>query len=43
MIESVIDEFMLRYMAGKQRAPRYIEETRRNFDKHVLPRWRAGS
>ena len=41
MIESVIDEFMLRYMAGKQRAPRYIEETRRNFDKHVLPRWRG--
>ena len=40
-IESVIDEFMIRYMAGKQRAPRYIEETRRNFDKHVLPRWRG--
>jgi integrase len=40
-IESVIDEFMLRYMTGKQRAPRYVEETRRNFDKHVLPRWRG--
>ena len=40
-IEKVIEEFMLRYMAGKQRAPRYIEETRRNFDKHVLPRWRG--
>ncbi len=38
-IESVIDEFMQRYMAGKKRAPRYIVETRRNFDKHVLPRW----
>jgi integrase len=40
-IESVIKEFMARYMAGKGRAPRYIEETRRNFDKHVLPRWRG--
>jgi len=40
-IESVIDEFMTRYMAGKARAPRYIEETRRNFDKHVLPCWRG--
>jgi integrase len=40
-IERVIDEFMLRHMAGKRRAPRYIEETRRNFDKHVLPRWRG--
>jgi integrase len=40
-IESVIEEFMARYMAGKGRAPRYIEETRRNFDKHVLPRWRG--
>jgi integrase len=38
-IESVIDEFMQRYMTGKRRAPRYIAETRRNFDKHVLPRW----
>jgi hypothetical protein len=40
-IESVIEEFMARYMAGRGRAPRYIEETRRNFDKHVLPRWRG--
>ena len=40
-VETVIDEFMLRYMAGKERSPRYIEETRRNFDKHVLPRWRS--
>src|SRR5439155_4788244 len=35
-----IDEFMHRYMAGKQRAPRYIAETRRNFDNHFLPVWR---
>jgi integrase len=40
-VESVIDEFMIRYMAGKGRAPRYVEETRRNFDKHVLPHWRG--
>jgi integrase len=39
-IENVIGEFMQRYMAGKKRAQRYIEETRRNFDRHVLPRWR---
>ena len=37
-MESVVDEFMRRRMAGK--APRYVQETRRNFDNHVLPRWR---
>ncbi len=26
---------------GGTRAPRYIEETQRNFDNHVLPRWGA--
>ena len=26
---------------GGMRAPRYIEETRRNFTNHVLPRWGA--
>jgi integrase len=40
-IENVIDEFMRRYMQARKRAPRYIEETRRNFDKHVLPHWRG--
>jgi len=35
---SVVDEFMKRRTAGK--APRYVQETRRNFDNHVLPRWR---
>jgi integrase len=40
-IENVIDEFLARHMAGKGRAPRYIEETRRNFDRHVLARWRG--
>src|SRR6516164_486228 len=33
-IEQVIEEFMSRYMAGKGRAPRYVQETKRNFDKH---------
>lgn len=41
LIENVIDEFMRRYMQARKRAPRYIEETRRNFTKHVLPRWRG--
>jgi len=40
-IENVIEEFLARYMAGKGRATRYIEEARRNFDKHVLVRWRG--
>jgi integrase len=40
-IEHVIEDFMSRYMAGKGRSRRYIEETKRNFDKHVLPRWRG--
>jgi integrase len=40
-IEAVVEEFLVRYMAGKERAPRYIEETRRNFAKHVLPRWQG--
>ena len=41
IIENVIYEFMRRYMQARKRAPRYIEETRRNFDKHVLSRWRG--
>lgn len=40
-IERVIDEFMHRHMAGKDRAPNYQAGTRRNFDNHVLPRWRG--
>jgi integrase len=40
-IESVTDEFMQRYMAGKQRAQSYISDTRAIFDNHVLPRWRG--
>jgi integrase len=38
---SVVDEFVKRGLEGKQRAPRYVEEVRRNFDNHVLPRWGA--
>lgn len=40
MFESVVDEFMLRYMAGKQRARSYIDDNRATFENHVLPRWR---
>lgn len=39
-VENVVAEFIKRHLEGKRRAPRYIEETRRNFDNHVLPRWR---
>jgi integrase len=40
-IALAVDEFMRRYMEhGKRRhSPRYIEETRRNFDNHVLAPW----
>jgi len=40
-IATVVAEFMRRHMEGKKRAPRYIAETTRNFDNHVLPRWAA--
>ena len=40
-VEAVIDQFMTRYMQAKKRAPRYIAETRRNFDRHVIPAWRG--
>jgi integrase len=40
-IEKVIEEFMLRYMAGRQRAQSYIGDTRATFENHVLPRWRG--
>jgi integrase len=40
-IESIVDEFMQRYMAGKERAQSYISDTRAIFDNHVLPRWRG--
>ena len=45
-----VSELVARFMSdltkrpkknGGTRAPRYIEETQRNFDNHVLPRWGA--
>lgn len=39
-VANVVDEFMRRHMDGKRRAAGYVENTRRNFDNHVLPRWR---
>ena len=39
-IGNIVEEFIKRHLEGKRRAPRYIEETRRNFDLHVLPRWK---
>ena len=38
-IANVVDLFIKRHLEAKRRAPRYIEETRRNFDNHVIPRW----
>ena len=40
-IASVVDEFMRRYMEHGKRphSRRYIAETRRNFDNHVLAPW----
>jgi integrase len=39
-VENVVAEFIRRHMEGKRRAPLYIEGTRKNFENHVLPRWR---
>jgi integrase len=39
-ISNVVDEFVLRHLQGKRRAARYVQETRRNFDLHVLPKWK---
>jgi integrase len=38
-IASVVELFIKRHLEARDRAPRYIEETRRNFANHVLPRW----
>jgi integrase len=38
-IANVVDLFIKRSLEAKRRAPRYIEETRRNFRNHVLTRW----
>jgi integrase len=39
-IMNVVDEFIRRHMEGKRRAPLYVAGVRRNFDNHVMPRWR---
>lgn len=38
-VAAAVDLFIKRHLEAKKRAPRYITETRRNFDNHVLPRW----
>ena len=38
-VAGVVDLFIRRGLEAKKRAPRYVTETRRNFDLHVLPRW----
>lgn len=40
-IENVVELFVKRHLEAKHRAPRYIAETRRLFELHVLPRWRG--
>lgn len=40
-VEAVIGEFIKRHLETQHRAPRYVAETRRLFDLHVLPRWRG--
>ncbi len=42
-IASTVEMFLTSGMKGKKGKPlakRYLDETRRNFDNHVLPRWR---
>jgi integrase len=36
---TVVDTYLSKGLEKKDRAPRYIVETRRNFTNHVLPRW----
>ncbi len=38
-VAGVVELFIKRHLQEKKRAPRYIEETRRNFNLHVLPKW----
>jgi integrase len=42
-MENVITDFMQRFMLRGRRShsQRYIAEVQRNFDNHVLPRWRG--
>jgi integrase len=36
---TVVETYLTRGLEKKDRAPRYVVETRRNFTNHVLPRW----
>jgi integrase len=36
---NIVELYIRRGLEGRKKAPRYIEETRRNFTNHVLPRW----
>jgi integrase len=38
-VDQVVDLFTRRHLEGRKRAQRYVQETRRNFSNHVLPRW----
>ena len=38
-VAKLVDQFIKRSLEAKGRAPRYIQETRRNFGNHVVPRW----
>ena len=38
-VAGVVADFVKRHLQAKGRAPRYVVETQRNFDLHVLPRW----
>jgi integrase len=40
-IEAVTEDFIQRYLEGKERAKSYIDDTRATFANHVLPRWRG--
>jgi integrase len=40
-LETVTEEFVRRYLEGKERAKSYIDDTSAIFANHVLPRWRG--
>jgi hypothetical protein len=40
-VANVAEEFIRRSLEGRDRAASYVSATRRMFDEHMLPRWRA--
>jgi integrase len=40
-VANVAEEFVRRALEGRNRAASYVAATRRMFDDHMLPRWRA--